>query len=410
MKIGAFARSHGVNPSTVRFYIDRALLTPRTENGRYVFNEVNDAQMEKILKYKRYRFSLEEIEFLFSYENLSNLKDDRIITEITNILENKKKLLMQEITALNTIMKDIDGEIESFGSLKKNITKNTYLPLGTLNLLCCPECGNDLHLENADIEPSGIKEATVKCACGYKVKIEDGILICPEHMDNSPFKVYENVDSIISMAKDFSPSFRRMVLKGYLRVYHQLLNSCNNLPGIMLIGPLSYNFILGYMRFIPKGATVIIVDVSLMKLQKMKTHLSDSGRDVLCIAGDISKTPIRKKVIDLFIDDYSFNNYGITYDRNLFIDITPFLKDNGIVVGQFIDYSKAPKSSKNIKTEYPECNMDWATLKRAYVSLAGAGLTIVERTTIGAPEGNNLDFVWQIDNEKLSLITYIARK
>ena len=59
MKIGAFAKKYGINPSAVRFYIDKALLTPKRENGQYVFDETNSEQMKKILKYKSYRFTLE---------------------------------------------------------------------------------------------------------------------------------------------------------------------------------------------------------------------------------------------------------------------------------------------------------------------------------------------------------------
>ena len=67
--------------------------------------------MEKILKYKHYRFTLEEIELLFYYENLSNLKDDRIVNEIIDILIQKKDLIEKEIVFMNAITKDIDEEI-----------------------------------------------------------------------------------------------------------------------------------------------------------------------------------------------------------------------------------------------------------------------------------------------------------
>ena len=330
MKIGAFAKKYGINPSAVRFYVDKALLTPKRENGQYVFDETNDEQMKKILKYKSYRFTLEEIELLFYYENLSNLKDERIINEIISILERKRDLIAQEIVSMNTITKNIDEEISYYNGSKEKTaeTQSTYVPLSAIGILCCPECGSDLRLENAVIEADGIKEAAVSCKCGYSARIEDGILRCPEHTDDSPFKLYENVDSVMAMASDVSPAFRGLMEKGHLRMYQQILHNCGACRNV-LVGPLTYNFILGYMNFTTDETTVIIVDLSLNKLKRMKEYLSDSGKNILFIAGDIRKAPIRKSIMDLYIDDFSFDNYMVTYNMNLFEVISPFLKKGG---------------------------------------------------------------------------------
>ena len=148
LKIGAFAKKYGINPSAVRFYVDKALLTPKRENGQYVFDETCGEQMEKILKYKHYRFTLEEIELLFYYENLSNLKDDRIVNEIIDILTQKKDLIDKEIVFMNAITKDIEEEINYYDGFKSRETKaqDIYVPLSAFDVLCCPECGSSLRL------------------------------------------------------------------------------------------------------------------------------------------------------------------------------------------------------------------------------------------------------------------------
>ena len=411
LKIGAIAKKYEINPSAVRFYVDKALLTPKRENGQYVFDETCSEQMKKILKYKQYRFTLEEIELLFYYENLSNLKDDRIINEIISILQQKKDLIKQEIVSMNGITKDIDEEIRYYNGSKERSAemRNTYVPLSALSFLCCPECGRDLRLENAVVDPNGIKEAAVKCDCGYSVRIEDGILLCPEHTEDSPFKLYENVDSVLAMASDVSSAFRGLMEKGHLRMYQQLLHTCKSCRNV-LVGPLTYNFILGYLNFMTDETTAVVVDLSLNKLKRMKEYLSDSERKILFIAGDIKKAPIRKNMMDLYVDDFSSENYAVTYNRNLFEIIAPFLKKDGKLVGQFVDYSKAPKSLRNIKTDHPDFEPELLTLRKIYASIADAGLKIIEKANLGSPEGKEKDFKRQVGDEKIALITYIAEK
>lgn len=72
MKIGDFAKKYGLNITTVRYYVERALLTPERKNNQYVFTPSCMEDMEKILKYKSFRFSLEEIELLFFLEKPQN--------------------------------------------------------------------------------------------------------------------------------------------------------------------------------------------------------------------------------------------------------------------------------------------------------------------------------------------------
>jgi len=411
LKIGAFAKKYKINPSAVRFYVDKALLTPKRENGQYVFDETCDEQMEKILKYKHYRFTLEEIELLFYYENLSNLKDDRIVNEIIEILTQKKDLIEKEIVFMNAISKDIDEEIDYYNGFKSRETEiqDTYVPLSAFDVLCCPECGGSLRLEDATLEANGIKEAAVKCECGYSVKIEDGIMICPEHTLDSPFRLFENVDSVLATTSDFSPSYRGLMEKGHLRIYQQILHNCGSCHTV-LVGPLTYNFILGYMNHITKGTTVIIVDPSLNKIKRMKGYLSGFGKNILFIAGDISKVPLRKNSMDLYIDDFSFDNCVVTYNMNVFEIIAPLIKDGGKVIGHIVDYSRAPKSLKNIKTDHPDFEPELLTLKKTYGSMTDAGLKILERINLGSPEGKEKDFTRQVGDEKVSLITYVAEK
>ena len=411
MKIGAFAKKYDINPSAVRFYVDKALITPKRENGQNVFDDTCCGQMEKILKYKHFRFTLEEIERIFYYENLSNLKDNRVINEIVGILMQKKALIEQEIVITNAVINDINEEINYYKKILNQGTaiQNTYVPLESFNILCCPACGKDLLLENASLEADGIKEADVKCDCGYSVTIKDGILLCQGYTEESPLRLFENDEGIIATTRDFSRSYRELLGKSHLRIYQQIMHDCKSCRNI-LVGPLTYNFILRYTNKIINGTTVVIVDPSLSKIREIKKYLSDSGKQILFIAGDINRIPMRKEIIDLYIDDFSFDNCAISYNMNIFEAIAPFLKDGGKVIGHFVNCSKAPKSLKNIKTDYPDFNPEMLSMNKTYASIADAGLKITEKTNLGSPKGKDSNYTRQVDDEKITLITYIAEK
>ena len=90
MKIGDFARKYNLNITTVRYYVERSLLTPERKNNQYIFNESCMDDMDKILKYKYLRFTLEEIELLFFLEKTSKLRDYTILEIFSDLLIRKK--------------------------------------------------------------------------------------------------------------------------------------------------------------------------------------------------------------------------------------------------------------------------------------------------------------------------------
>src|SRR5665648_278731 len=79
MKIGTFAKKFDLNISTVRFYVNNGLITPDKGNGHYEFGKECILDMQNILKYKKYQFSLDEIQLLFFMEKASHFQDEIVI-------------------------------------------------------------------------------------------------------------------------------------------------------------------------------------------------------------------------------------------------------------------------------------------------------------------------------------------
>jgi len=123
MKIGTFARKFNLKISTIRFYINNGLLTPDRVGGQYELGKECVSDMEKILKYKKYYFSLEEIQLLFFMEKASRFQDEIVLKVCTDILNNKKRELITERDNLTHFIEEIEREIESLSTFTdKKIT------------------------------------------------------------------------------------------------------------------------------------------------------------------------------------------------------------------------------------------------------------------------------------------------
>ena len=111
MRIGAFAEKYNMNVSAVRYYVERGLLTPQRRNNQYVFDDDCMKDMEKILRYKSFHFSLSEIELLFFLQRNSQLQDQSVSRQFLELLNKKKLQLNQDLDTLQQTIKDLDEEI-----------------------------------------------------------------------------------------------------------------------------------------------------------------------------------------------------------------------------------------------------------------------------------------------------------
>lgn len=412
MKIGEFAKKYGINPSAVRYYIDKALLSPKRENGQYSFDQSCVEQMDRIMRYKKCKFSLEEIEILSYYEGATNLKDKAVLREILQMYHEKAASIQREMESMEEVLQYLRQEIDLYQRLAESAQTRkqlAHVPLEALGLLRCPVCQGPLSLKAADLESRGVIRGELVCACGYHAAISDGVLVCEGALENTPFRAFENVDSVLAITDEFSTGYRTLIDKSHLWMYQQLV--ARHRPGaVVLAGPFSYNFLLKYMKTLPEDALYVLVDISVRKLEKLKEYFSDFGKRILYIAGSIDRLPLKRECVDLYIDDYSGNNYIFTYNRELFSTLAPLMKRHGVLVGHFVDYSRAPKSLENFRKDHEGFRPELMKLKKLYRDFSDAGIRLLEENHFGCPEGNQQDFVRNVCGEKIFLIGYCGEK
>jgi len=307
MKIGTFARKFNLNVSTVRFYINSGLLTPCRIGGQYDFDAECISDMEKILKYKNYCFSLEEIQLLFFMEKASRFQDEVVLQVCTDILKNKRKQLIEERDRLSAFIDDLEREIESLPSTASGKNPDAGVPFSIIPYLYCPVCQKPLKLDSASLSNGSIQKGALSCECGYTADIADGIILCREFEDDTPFRAFENIESVMAMKDQFSPLYRKLIAKAYIWMFN-LLSAQADSGRLILTGPFPFNFLLEYAGKLGSGNTYIIFDPSLKRIEKMKQYLSAWQYNIVYIAGRPDQLPLKSSSVDHYIDDYSTVN------------------------------------------------------------------------------------------------------
>ena len=409
MKIGTFARKFNLNISTIRFYINNGLLVPSKLGGQYEFDMECVSDMEKILKYKMYDFSLEEIQLFFFMEKTSRFKDEVIIGVCIDLLNKKRKLLIDEKNNLTKIIDDIEKDIASLPTINNREVPDGGIPFAMIPMLYCPNCQVPLKLDSATLSNGSIKSGNVSCDCGYKATILDGIILCEDFVEESPLKAFENIESIMSMKDQFSPTYRKLVAKTYLWMFNQIINQLDGNKCI-LTGPLAFNFILEYMEKMGMDNLYIIFDPSYKRILKLKKYLSSLGYKITFIVGKPDCLPIKNETIDFYIDDYSTVNSLFTYNTFSTENIAPLLKKSGELIGIFTSYNKAAKSIRNFKQNHPDFIPEKMTFGGLKYHWSQNSIEICEDKIIGETTPNEIHFPQNVFGETVEVHGYHARK
>lgn len=409
MKISEFAGKYDINASTVRYYIEKAMLTPKRENGQYIFDDICKDQMEMILKYKKYMFSLEEIALIGYYEAMTDLKDEEVIAEILNILNKKVLKLEEEISEREQIISSMKEEISKYKakSERLDVERQGNIPIEALEVLSCPVCGKSLGLHEADVMGGKILKGNLVCDCGYNANISNGIVLCDGRSEDTPFKMIKTIESVLSNTYSFSTAYRNLIDKAHLWMYQQI-SSGHLKYKTVLAGPFSYNFMMGYIKNLPDDSIYIVAEESVNKLKMLQRYFSGTNKKILFIAGKIEELPIHKNCIDLYVDDFSFQNQAFAYGKNLYESIADMFSKKCKVVGIASDFSAAGKSLENIKKNYEYVRPELLKIKKIYSTLTEARFKLKEENDIGTTNGEQYDFEGNIAGEKISIVAYSA--
>ena len=409
MKISAFADEFNVNVSTVRHYINSGLLVPEKKQGQYYFDRECIDDMKNILKYKNYHFSLEEIQLLFFMEKASRFKDEVVLDVCSEILKNKKKELLEEKKILEENIRSIEKDITEMPEVKTVKDVKWGVPFSFIPNLYCPECQIPLELDSASISNNYLYSGELKCNCGYNAYIEDGVIISGEKMEDTPFKAFENIESIISLKEEFSHQYRGFIAKTYMYMRDFVHNEGDE-PRKIMGGPFTFNFLLEYLGRLGPHDSYIIVDPSIKRINKLKTLLSDMDCDIVYYAGSTREIPVKHGCVDIYIDDFSTVNSLFTFDEYHTDLISPFLKKKGKVAGLYTDYRKAPRGLRNFKKDNPDFTPEKMAFGRLKFDWERSGVHITDKKGTGFTNTTEKHYPRGELGEAIEVIGYCGKK
>jgi len=409
MKIGTFARKFNINSSTIRFYINNGLLTPSKPAGQYEFDKECIADMEKIQKYKTYCFTLEEIQLLFFMEKASRFQDDVVVQVCADILRNKRNELIGTRDNLNRFIDELAREIEDMHVPTQQPAVSSGVPFSAFPFLYCPDCQIPLKLDDASISNGSIHKGNLTCECGYSATIRDGIILNKDFAEETPFKAFNNVESVMAMKDMLSPLYRLLITKTYIWMNNRIQSNPEGIRVIMT-GPFTFNFLLEYMEKFEGNNRYIIFDPSYKRISKLKKYLGTFGDNIVYIVGIPEDLPIKRKSVDIYIDDYSTVNSMFTYGTFSTEYIAPLLKSGGEVLGIFTAYSDGAKSLQNFKKDHPVFAPDKMTLGRLKAQWAAEKVKTTELKLIGETTAAEIHFQQDVPGEKIQVYGYHSKK
>lgn len=350
MRIGDFAKQHGVTIDTIRHYMDLELIIPERIGGHYSFDDICRRDMKEILWYKAAGFSLSEIQRIFIIKRFTGVKSKSDADYMKNLFLAKREELLKERFKLDSMLVELEGKINETGTPQRDKRK-LGIPLSFLAFLLCPRCKSPLFLKRGEIEDNMVMEGEFGCSCGFNSEVRSGVLVISSVLKGGPVTDEHNKWDYIERT---APEFMNFMYRGYEWITKKALQ--NNLGGKIILEPgTGFGTFINYFNSHLPGDTFYVgTDNNLEALLYTKSGLEESGAvgNYVFISTDHSCLPLRDGSVDIVADyigssDYNFRNPAFLPEL-----IYSKLKNGGKWVGAGLFFRQGSKSLARLR---PEC-------------------------------------------------------
>lgn len=342
MRIGEFAKKNNLSIDTIRWYIQLNLIHPLRKGAYYYFELEQQQQLDKILKYKEMKFSLEEIKRIIQAEKLSILETKIKSNLIIEMLMTKKDEVEQEIHVLTDTLTRLNHEIER---AKNNRDKNVNcqgIKFTNLEILSCPHCQQKIIFKDGILKDNRIFSGKALCTCGYLITVNEGIIISSQSPEKVINPVAENQNQIQELITSMPQPFIELMLH-YLEELVRYFENKDLSEKIILsiksgVGTLGLNL----LNKCPEIHTLILVEEDLQKLKIAKRSIDKhyQNKNVLYICSTLNSLPLRRKSIDIAIDFLATFVSGFQTADNLYDFLLPYMKPKDSSISGLYFYFK----------------------------------------------------------------------
>lgn len=410
MRIGSFSKKYNTSIDKIYFYIKSGLLVPKLRGKQYEFDTTCEKDFETILKLRSLDFSIKEIHAFLSIFRISGFVYQEDANDIIRILDAKQ----QEMESKRA---SIGKSIEQIAKIKSELVKSTKkqpkrligFPTHMLSLLECPICHCDFHLDQIDMSPQYVYNCNVKCDCGYRAKIEDGIFLTP----NKNTSRYDRPDLSREYYKDIPPELTSLFQRSYNWMTNYLLKEQKDGSIIMETHINAYFFLQNALNSLNTKGHFIVTDKfpEMLRLYKHLIESTDCELDIGYIADDSLNFPIKNECVDLFIDFFSSNDHLFCNQDFLHDHMCNFIKPNGKILGTFFHVPRGKKTTANLLRNYPDASKLNFDLHEFNNALSRNHFYVLEDSEIGYTKdcGSNWAFVYHEKGEEMHLYSYLAQ-
>lgn len=352
MSIAEFAKQHRIPIMTIRFYIERGLLNPVKEKGNWVFSQEDSKIMEEILTYKNCGFSLQTIKQMLDLRKESIGDETERAELIRNLLLVERAKLKDEHMSICEAIKMLDLEC---ASRKQTDNIANSIPLRLFALIACPYCDIPLEWEETVVSQNAVRQGVGKCNCGFKAKIDDGVLFCSEK------PIIQSVDANLE-------TIRKRTARDISTLEKYFLWLIEHLNTIDLQGKIMFEDVINLICFTSKALPLLrnppdmilsdsLPSAVLYYAAALHAIYPDCG--LLMIVDDGVHHPLKRGCLDIVLDYCSseiIQSYGYSSAFSL---MRSYMKPNATVLGRFsyLYRQKSPIGNTIVPTNYIRYNL-----------------------------------------------------
>ncbi|MCC2864352.1 MerR family transcriptional regulator [Anaerovorax odorimutans] len=431
MKIGEFAKKYNVPISTIRYYIEEGLITPKKHGAQYNFNEFNESEMQLLIDLRDSSFSLEEMRQFVNISRIFDEKDPLRCKELGALFMSKKKLLAEQIQSTKAAIETINLKLRELAFRETVLTasaktpllsdKKTGLPLKSLSFIVCPDCESVLDMDNVKLSAGSVISGSMRCSCGYEGYIQDGIICVDKNIDLDQDPSFCDDYFIDPTTSEHESLFYEGFLSApqrYLSINYEARTWLNEIiinriphPDTVLFPDIAsvFPYLYSNAEYL-KNATIIIMGLSRETIAAVRKHIDSLQTDlnIIYIVTASNKLPLKKKSINLLIDYLGSYNYAFFFNKPLYEYLDPYFSDSASIAGCLCYYKTGAKSPLNISREYGRAMNPFITLSSYMDTLLLHGYTVIEDKKIGYNTVFSEYFHYHENGEKQYLHTLLA--
>ena len=305
MKIGEFAKKHGVTVDTVRHYISEGLLTPLRENTQYNFSEIDSRVMDTILLLKGMNFKLDEMKGYLLFQTMFTSDISMPIKPFRSKFEEKLAQNQKEIKRLQQMNGLIETKLAAYDS---DFSFKRGIALNRITDFTCPECEQTLELEEPKLLHNEVMEGTLRCPrCGKCYYIRYGI-VSDEPIPDIDFKTEGISEMVENYIKQNDDMYVHNIREHYQKTAEIAKEHSLGAKNVMISGESAGFLNSAILRSIPDKAGLYI---HFYDNATIKYFLEDLfPKETVVYSGDIEKAPFKEKMDYIFWQDYDMDIYS----------------------------------------------------------------------------------------------------